>query len=160
MLTTNSLTSRLLPLPALSLLGIVNICLGVIGISAFGSVLLAMAALLAGFFEYDQIPLLAAAVYKLAYDPFGWCVLVLAVLSELLLLVAGIGYLRRSRFQGRFIGNLYVVVSFLEGVLILVIANEVREILENAVFRVYFFALPLVNGILINFFYQQDFIKE
>lgn len=119
-----------------------------------------MAALLAGFLEYDQIPLLKVTVYELAYDPFGWFVLIIAVFSKLLLLMAGIGYLRRSRFQGWIIGNLYVVVSFLEGVLILVVASEMREILENAVFRVYFFALPLVNGILLNSYYKQRFINK
>jgi hypothetical protein len=152
--------SRLFPLPALSLLGIVNICLGGIGIFAFGSVLAAMAALLAGVFEHIQVPLLSVAVYKLAYDPYGWGVLLLAVLSELLLLMAGTGYLRRSRLRGRFFGNLYVMVSLLEGVLVLIVANEMLEILENAVFRVYFFALPLINGILINSVLKQEFTEK
>lgn len=160
MLITKSQIRRFLPFSTLSLLGIINICLGVIGIFAFGSVLVTMAALLAGFLEYDQIPLLKVTVYELAYDPFGWFVLIIAVFSKLLLLMAGIGYLRRSRFQGWIIGNLYVVVSFLEGVLILVVASEMREILENAVFRVYFFALPLVNGILLNSYYKQRFINK
>jgi hypothetical protein len=152
--------SRFLPLPTLSLLGIVNICFGAIGVFAFGSVLLGMAALLVGLFEHYQISLLTIAVRELAYDPFGWCVLVLAVLSELLLLIAGIGCLRRSRFQGWVIGNVYVLVSLLEGILVLAIANEVLDVLENAVFRIFFFALPLINGVLINLVLKQDFTKD
>jgi hypothetical protein len=152
--------NRFLPLPALSLLGIVNICFGIIGVLAFGSVLMAMAALLAGVFDQYQVSLLTVVVRDLAYDPFGWCVLVLAVLSELLLLMAGIGYLRRSRFQGRVVGNIYVMVSLLEGLLVLAVANEILDILENVVFRVFFFALPLINGVLINSVFKQDFTKD
>lgn len=160
MLTAKSLMSRFLPVPTLSLLGIINICFGVIGVIAFGSVLLAMIALLAGVFENYQVSSLTLAVHKLTYSYLGWCVLLLAVSSVSLLLIAGIGYLRRSRFRGRVVGNVYVMVSLLEGLLVLAVANEMLDILENAVFRIFFFALPLINGVLINSVFKQDFTKD
>jgi hypothetical protein len=141
-------------------LGIINICFGVIGVIAFGGVLLAMMASLAGVFENYQVSSLTVAVHGLTYNYLGWCVLLLAVLSASLLLIAGIGCLRCSWFRGRVVGNIYVMVSLLEGLLVLAVANEILDVLENAVFRVFFFALPLINGVLINSVFKQDFIKD
>lgn len=149
-----------LPLPALGMLGVVNICLGAIGFLAFSAVLGMMTAFLMGYLIHTQEFLPARVIYGLAYDPFAWFMLTLAGVSELLLFISGIGCLRRRRVQGRIVANIYVMVSLIEGAVLLIFADEIRDVLENSVFRIFFLGLPFINAILINSVFRSEFVQD
>jgi len=51
-------------------------------------------------------------------------ILVLSIVSAILLLVAGIGYLKQKKIMGRMIGNIYAVISIISSIISGILIND------------------------------------
>jgi hypothetical protein len=69
-----------------------------------------------------------------------------------LLLISGIGYLKRRRKMGRRIGNLYAVTSIGESLVDIAIAGAM-----SSMFDVVFMVYPLMTLVVLNFVFKDDF---
>jgi hypothetical protein len=105
----------------LTALGVLNIILGVLGMLSTGAWFALLAVLGEGeSAELDEArqelqPMLDA-VEQMGQGVFvAW--VVVSVVSSLLLLVAGVGYLKQKRFLGRTLGNAYAVLAIVTAII-------------------------------------------
>ncbi|MHC4352713.1 MAG: hypothetical protein ACYS0H_08340 [Planctomycetota bacterium] len=85
-------------------------------------------------------------------------IFVLSIVSSVLLLVSGIGYLKQKKFMGRMIGNIYAIVAILSSVLSgFVFASRMADLgggfnLGTIIGLIY----PLATLILLNTTFKDD----
>ncbi|MCA8955895.1 MAG: hypothetical protein KDC87_07465 [Planctomycetes bacterium] len=91
---------------------------------------------------------------------FMWATAGANAVCGVLLLIAGIGYLKQRRRMGRGIGNLYAVVSLLSLVSLTVTMPDIAEEQSVLSFLTLLVAVyPLLTLFLLNVTFKEDFVN-
>ncbi len=87
--------------------------------------------------------------------PWLICLLAVSVLSSILLLVSGIGYIKQKKFMGRTLGNAYAIVAIISAVLSAVMMEP--EIGGGfSIGAIIGYIYPVLTLVLLNTSFKED----
>jgi len=130
----------------LTALAVINFVIG--GIACLG--LIALLALLGAA---DQLSEGEASV-AVASDGGVMLSLIMGVLTVVLLIISGIGYLGQKKMMGHKLGNAYAVISILSSIIGIIAASQ-----SFGIGSIIGFIYPCVTLFLLNTTFKQDFVN-
>ncbi len=87
--------------------------------------------------------------------PWLICLLAVSVLSSILLLISGIGYIKQKKFMGRTLGNAYAIVAIISAVLSAVMMEP--EIGGGfSIGAIIGYIYPVLTLVLLNTSFKED----
>jgi hypothetical protein len=131
----------------LTALAVLNFVFG--GIKAI-LVLLAIAAI--GVVAHEKPDELREAFAQQPNQGLMWASIALGLVTTILLIVSGVGYIKQKRVMGRTLGNLYAVCSLADSGIALAVGSNMLGVL---IFAVY----PLLTLLLLNTTFKEDLVN-
>ncbi|MCK4850662.1 MAG: hypothetical protein KAT11_04880 [Phycisphaerae bacterium] len=140
-------------LTALAVLNFIFSAGGLIGVMGMITVIVLFGKLVENMDEQARTQFEALQAIGL---PWFICLLAVSVLSSILLLISGIGYIKQKKFMGHTLGNAYAILAIITGIVSAVIMKPeigggftIGAIIE--------FIYPVLTLILLNTSFKEDF---